>query len=156
MAAGGAFGLMLALIPAGNLLWVLLFILTFFVKLNLSVELVFLGVFRLIAPLFDGLLHQIGLAVLNLPVLEGLFTSLYNIPILPFTRFNNTVVMGGVVAGIVLWLPMFILIRVLIKVYRKSFRDRIAESRLVKSLGKIPLVATLAKAVRTVAGPAMG
>ena len=152
MAAGGAFGVMLALIPSGNLLWIVLFVLTIFIKLNLGLELVFLGLFRLFVPLFDGVLHHIGLTVLSLPVLEGAFTGLYNLPLLPFTRFNNTVVMGALVAGVALWLPLFILIRLLIGVYRKTLRDRIASSRLVKGIGKLPLISTLAKAVRRASG----
>ena len=41
--------LLLALIPSGNLLWFCLFVLTFFLKINLGAELLFLALFALSA-----------------------------------------------------------------------------------------------------------
>jgi uncharacterized protein (TIGR03546 family) len=144
IAAGIAFGMLLALIPSGNLLWIVLFAATFF----LPAELVFLALFKLIAPLLDGWLHSAGYAVLTLPFLNSTFTSLYNIPIVPFTRFNNTLVMGGFLTGLALWLPLFFIARWLVTLYRLKIRDRIAESRVVKALKKLPWVSRLARAVQ--------
>ncbi len=48
IAAGAAFGLLLALVPGGNLLWSVLFILTFFLKINMAMELLLLGLLALI------------------------------------------------------------------------------------------------------------
>jgi uncharacterized protein (TIGR03546 family) len=53
IAAGAAMGLLLALVPTGNLLWVALFVLTAFLKLNLGIELLVLVVLRPFAPLAD-------------------------------------------------------------------------------------------------------
>lgn len=148
IAAGIAFGMFLALIPSGNLLWIVLFAATFFLKINLPAELVFLALFKLIAPLLDGWLHSAGYAVLTLPFLNSTFTSLYNLPIIPFTRFNNTLVMGGFLTGLALWLPLFFIARRLVTLYRLKIRDRIAESRVVKALKKLPWVSRLAWAVQ--------
>jgi uncharacterized protein (TIGR03546 family) len=153
--AGVSFALLLALIPSGNLLWFFLFLITFFLKIHLGAELLFLALFKLLAPLTDSLLHRLGLVVLNQPFLAGLFTGAYNLPLVPLSRFNNTVVMGGLVAGIVLWVPVFLLFRRLVVLYRRRLRDRIANSRLVKALRRVPLIATIGNAVRKVGGAAM-
>jgi uncharacterized protein (TIGR03546 family) len=155
IAAGISCALLLALIPAGNLLWFTLFVITFLLKINLAGELLFLALFKLLAPLTDGLLHRLGTLVLTQPLLAGGFTAAYNLPILPLSRFNNTVVMGGLVAGLVLWIPVFLLFRRLVILYRRALRDRIANSRLVKALGRIPLVATIGNAVRKLGGAAL-
>ena len=155
VAAGVSFALLLALIPSGNLLWFCLFLVTFLLKIHLGAELLFLALFKLLAPLTDGLLHSLGLLVLGQPFLADLFTGAYNLPLLPLSRFNNTVVMGGLIAGIVLWVPVFLLFRWLVILYRRGLRDRIAGSRLVKALRRVPLIATLGNAVRKIGGAAM-
>jgi uncharacterized protein (TIGR03546 family) len=155
IAAGISFALLLALIPTGNLLWFALFVITMLLKINFAALLLFLALFKLLVPLADGLLHRLGLLVLSLPLLSDFFSTGYNLPLLPLTRFNNTVVMGGLVAGLLLWVPVFLLFRRLVVAYRRSLRDRIAGSRLLRALGRIPLVATIGSAVHKVGGAAL-
>ena len=152
VAAGISFALLLALIPSGNLLWIALFLITFLLKVNLAGELLFLALFKLPAPLSDGLLHRLGAWVLSQPFLQDPFTAAYNLPLLPLSRFNNTIVMGGLTAGLLLWVPVFLLFRQLVILYRRRLRDKIAGSRLVKALGRVPLVATVGNAVRRIGG----
>jgi uncharacterized protein (TIGR03546 family) len=152
VAAGISFALLLALIPSGNLLWITLFIITFLLKINLAGELLFLALFKLIAPLTDRLLERLGAFVLSQPFLLDGFTAAYNLPLLPLSRFNNTIVMGGLVAGVLLWVPVFLLFRQLVIVYRRRLRDKIAGSKLVKALGRVPLVAAVGNAVRKIGG----
>ena len=143
-----ACALLLALVPAGNLLWIALFVLTLFLKINLAVMLLFLALFSLIIPLADPLLHRLGLLVLTQPDLFDLFTELYNVPLLPFTRFNDSVVMGSFLAGIVLFVPALLLFRFLVVTYRKSWQPKLAENKVVKSIARIPIVSKLSSGVR--------
>ena len=147
MASAIAFGFLLALIPGGNLLWTLLFLLAFFLKHNMGSFFLSLLLFRLITPLFDPLLNNIGSFILEFSNLKGFFTFLYNLPLLSYTNFNNTIVMGALVAGIVLWFPVFLLFKSLVKLYRKKLAPKIADSKLVKALKKIPLLSKITKAV---------
>lgn len=141
--AGVSMGLLLTLMPAGNLLWLLIFIVTVFLKLNLGMELLLLAILKPIIPLTDPWLHEVGLSLLTAEPLFGFFTSLYNLPLLPFTRFNNTVVMGGLISGVVLWVPVFFLSRLLVRFYRKRIHPRLAESKIVKAFQRIPIVSKL-------------
>jgi uncharacterized protein (TIGR03546 family) len=152
--AGAAFGLLLALVPGGNLLWIVLFVVAFLIKMNLAAMFLLLGVFRLLVPLVDPALDALGYLVLSAPALAPLFTALQNAPVVPLTRFNDTVIMGGFVAGLVLWVPVCLAFIALVKVYRAKLRERIANSRLARAIAKVPLFATLGKAIGAVGGAA--
>jgi uncharacterized protein (TIGR03546 family) len=145
IAGGVSFGFLLALQPGYTVFRIVLFILTFFLKVNLAAVLLFLFLFSIITPLLDGILDSLGGFILTLPALQSFFTSLYNIPLVPYTRFNNTIVMGGLVLGILLWLPIYVAGNRLIGLYRTTLRDRIAEHPLVKGFLRLPVVSTLAK-----------
>ena len=82
------------------------------------------------------------------PDLFDLFTELYNVPLLPFTRFNDSVVMGSFLAGIVLFVPALLLFRFLVVTYRKSWQPKLAENKVVKSIARIPIVSKLSSGVR--------
>lgn len=151
LASGIAFGFWLALIPGGSLLWTALFIIAFFLKHNIAALLFSLGIFKLFIFIFDPLLDRLGLFVLELPPLQSFFTMLNNVPLVPYTQFNNTIVMGGFLLGILLWVPVFIVFLLLIKVYRKKAAPRIAESRLIKGLKKVPLISKIISAAEKAA-----
>lgn len=154
IAAGAAFGVLLALVPGGNLLWYAFFVIAFLLRMNLAAMFLVLGLARLVAPFADPALDALGWLVLTLPALEPAFTTLAGLPVVPWTRFNDTVVMGGLVAGIVFWAPVFLLFLLLVKIYRRRIRERIANSRLARAIAKVPLFATLGKAVSAVGGAA--
>jgi uncharacterized protein (TIGR03546 family) len=150
---GVCFAVLLALIPASvpavpsiNLLWIAIFIVTFFIKINAGVECVFLALFKLLVPLVNPFISTIGYTVLSIPVLFDFFTVLSNIPIIYFFHLNHTLVMGSLVLGIALFAPVYLVSRALLKLYRDSLREKIANSRLVKGFFKIPLVAKLSGA----------
>lgn len=150
VAAGMACGALLALVPAGNLLWIGLFALTFFFKIHYGLQMIALAVLKLAAPLFAPALDAIGWAVLNAEALRPFFTALSEAPIAPLTRFNNTLVMGGLVAGLALWLPLFFAFRGLVALYRARLAPRIRASRLYKAFRKIPVVDKISSALSSI------
>jgi uncharacterized protein (TIGR03546 family) len=95
----------------------------------------------LILPALDAL----GWSILHIDSLQPLFTTMYNMPFVPFTKFNNTLVMGGLAAGIVLWLPVFFLFKALIPLYRNHLAPKIRNSKLVKKLAGSPLLGFIDK-----------
>jgi len=151
IAAGLATGVLLALVPAGNLLWIALFLVTFFTKAHYGMTMLVVAVGKLVVPALGAPLDRLGARLLTIPSLRGVFETLYDLPVLPLTSFNNTLVMGGLAVGLVLWLPIFFASRAGIRVYREKLATRIAESKLVKAIFKIPLVGKLAGAVGSVA-----
>jgi len=150
VAAAMACGVLLALVPSGNLAWMVLFFLTFFFKLHYGMQMLTLAVLKLAAPLLAPALDALGWAILNAPALEPAFTALSSVPVAPLTRFNNTLVMGGLVAGLVLWLPLFFGFRALVAGYRSRFAPRVKASRLYKAFMKLPLVTKISGALASV------
>jgi uncharacterized protein (TIGR03546 family) len=151
LASGFSWGILLALIPTGNLLWVFIFFISLFPKNNYGFQLLALGVGKLLVGLLSAPLDAVGYGLLTIPALGNFFTYLYNLPLAPLTRFNNSLVMGGLVSGILLWVPLFLAVRALIPLYRNRWAPRMRESKAYKAFIKLPLISALAKAVSAAA-----
>jgi len=143
--AAVAYAFVLALIPGGNLLWITLLVLSFFVRINNAMLFVFLAVFSLFAPVFDPLTDLVGYAVLKAGFLGPLWTSLANVPFVPWTKFNNTLVMGGLVVGLVLFVPLTWAAGSLVKAWRSGVRERLDNLKAVQAFLKWPVVSTISK-----------
>jgi uncharacterized protein (TIGR03546 family) len=150
--AGVACGAILALVPFGNLSWFILFVVFFLLRLHVGTMLLVTAVLKLFIGAADPVVDSLGVWVLTHPALYESFTALYNTPFVPLTRFHNSLVTGGLVLGILLWIPLFFAGRFAVVGYRRSIRDRIADSKIVKSVGRYPIVAKLTAAVRRAQG----
>ena len=64
--------------------------------------------FALLGGIIDPLAHVLGYFVLaQIPMLTPLWTAVYNVPLMAFTGFNNTIVMGNTLIGLILMVPVF-------------------------------------------------
>ncbi len=81
-------------------------------------------------PVFD----RIGNALLMSPGLRPLWTSWYNLPGMPYTNFNNTVVLGSLVSWLVLLGPLYLLARWGIARYRATWGQKVMNSRMYQVL----------------------
>lgn len=145
-----ALGLWLALVPAASLIFVALALVAFLAKVNLGMTIVSFLVFRLVAPALDPTLDSVGYWVLTLPSLGDFYASVYALPVVPFTRFNDTLVAGGLVSGAVLFVPVTLVSGLFVRLYRKHIHARIANSKLVKAFMATPFAQKVAGAVRGV------
>ena len=107
LALGVALGVVLGLVPKGNLLCVGLCLLALATRVNLGMTMVAAVVFSLLSPLADPLTHRIGLTLLTWGVMQPVWDVLYNVPLAPWTGFNNTVVLGSLALGLGLLLPTY-------------------------------------------------
>ncbi len=134
IAAGVALGAWIGLIPIGLLPSIMLF-LCFLVNVNLAMLGLAAGIFKLLAFAVDPIANKIGYALLaQTGALKPLWTSLYNTPLVPYTRFNNTIVLGSFVIGFLLLIPVYLLAQVALNNYRRRYRDQIAGSKFMKAL----------------------
>ncbi len=132
IAAGLCCGLILGFTPALSLQSFLVFFLLFFFRIQIGAAFMAAFFFKLIAYMLDPVFDSVGALVLENQALLPLFTSLYNMPIVPFTRFNNTIVMGSGVVTLVLTLPMFFVFRYLIIKYRVAIVQRFQKTKFWK------------------------
>jgi uncharacterized protein (TIGR03546 family) len=120
VAAGIALGAVFGLTPLMNLHNLVLFGLALI--LNVSMAGVFLGwtVFVPVGFALDPLFDAIGRALLGAGGLRGLWTTLYNVPVVPFTNFNNSVVLGSFVFWLVTLVPFYFLWKWAVTRYREK------------------------------------
>jgi uncharacterized protein (TIGR03546 family) len=134
VAAGIAIGSVLGLTPLMNVHNLVIFSLV--VLLNLSFGGAMLGwaLFVPVGFLLDPLFNAIGLGLLQSPSLRSLWTSLTNTPLLPYTNFNNTIVLGSFVGWLLLTLPIFFAARYGVIRYRATIGERVRQSRFYKAV----------------------
>jgi uncharacterized protein (TIGR03546 family) len=147
VAAGFAWGLLLGLVPAGNFFWIVLLLISFFFSHNHGGKLFAMALIKLFAPVIAPAVDIVGWQVLHIDALQPLFITMFNMPFVPFTKFNNTLVAGGLVAGAALWLPAFFLFIVLIPLYRNHLSPKIRNLKVIKVIGKLPFLSMIDKAI---------
>jgi uncharacterized protein (TIGR03546 family) len=141
VAGGFALGSMVGLMPGLSLQGLLVWLIIFVLNVNLSAAFLAATLFALIAWLLDPVFHQIGYWLLvDLEGLKGFWTTLYNAPIAPLTRFNNTIVMGSIVGALVLVFPVFLGMKRFVIAYRKTVGARIEKTKLYQIISKNFLV----------------
>jgi uncharacterized protein (TIGR03546 family) len=134
VAAGIAIGSVLGLTPIFNLHNLVIFSLV--VLLNVSFGGAMLGwaLFVPVGFLLDPLFHAIGLELLQAPSLRSLWTKMTNTPLVPYTNFNNTVVLGSVVAWLVLLVPIYFGARIGVARYRATIGERVKRSQFYRAV----------------------
>ncbi|MGE3262722.1 MAG: TIGR03546 family protein [Bacteriovoracia bacterium] len=134
IAAGIAAGFILGMTPAFSLQSALVFLCLFVFRIQIGMAFLACFFFKFVAWLLDPAFDLVGSAVLEMDALHGLFTTLYNMPIVPLTRFNNSIVMGSGVVTLVLAPFVFVLARSLIIKYRVTVVARFKETKVWKLL----------------------
>ena len=141
VAGGFALGSMLGLSPMLTLQGLLIWLILLIIDVNLSAALLSLTLFSLVAYLLDPLFHWLGYQLLvDVESLKGLWTWMYNAPIAPLTRFNNTVVMGSFVAALVLFFPVYAGMSRFVVAYRTHIHSRVEKWKIYQALNRSSLV----------------
>ena len=136
IAGGFVLGMLIGIISLKSLFAPIIIFFIIILNVNITSAILAALIFRLIAFLIDPFLHSLGYWVLvDVSALKGVWTFLYNIPIFPYTRFNNTVVIGGLILSVVLLYPVYRGIHILIRNYREKYEERIKKWKIIKVLG---------------------
>lgn len=136
-------GFILGVMPKNNLLWWLVFVFFMFVRINKAGYFIMMLLGAFVAPYLDPTFHKIGEFVLTYEPLVPVYSKLLEIPFVGFTRFNNTIVCGSLVAGIIAYIPLYIFMLVFIWVWRKWIAPFFNRSKVVKMFFQLPLVRKL-------------
>ncbi|MBN1398337.1 MAG: TIGR03546 family protein [Bacteroidetes bacterium] len=143
VAGGFAFGSILGLSPMLTLQGLIVWFIILVLDVNLSAVTVSLFLFSLIAFIFDPLFHQLGYYILvNIDGLKDFWTSLYNAPIAPLTRFNNTVVMGSFVCAIIVFPFVYFGFKKFVIAYRTTIGKRLQKTKIYRIINKSWIVQT--------------
>jgi uncharacterized protein (TIGR03546 family) len=72
--------------------------------------------------------------LIDVGALVGLWTALYNAPLMPFTRFNNSVVLGSLIVSLILFYPVYSAGRLMIVKYRETFMEHFNRWKVIQVL----------------------
>ncbi len=122
IAFGVALGMMIGLVPKGNMTALLLLLVLLATHANLAAGLAAAALFSWVGMWTDRLAHLVGLAVLKAGPVQPVGAWLYDVPLAPWTALNNTVVLGSLLLGLVLFYPVYHLSYL----FFDRHRDRIA------------------------------
>ncbi|QDS95204.1 hypothetical protein FF011L_39970 [Roseimaritima multifibrata] len=109
LAWGLAFGVLLGIIPHGNLLAIGLVVMVLCLNLNHAMTGLAGLAISFFAVKLDPYSHQLGEYVLHHPQMVAPLAQAWQLPFVPWTDLNNTVVMGSLLLGIVALIPVYVL-----------------------------------------------
>lgn len=140
IALGFALGMMVGLVPKGNLVALLFGVVLLGSRANLGAGALSAFLFTWVGLLLDPVSHRIGLGLLQFGPLQPMWTWLYNLPAAPWTALNNTVVMGSLIVGLALFYPVCRAIEPAARWLAPRLRDRLIRYRVGQLLLGVELL----------------
>jgi uncharacterized protein (TIGR03546 family) len=133
IAAGIALGFVMGMSPALSLQALVMLLILFLFRVQAGAATLAAFFFAFMAFLLDPLFDVVGRTVLSAAALQGLFTTLYNLPVVPMTRFNDSVVMGAGLVGIALSPLVYWVSLKLVAQYREKVVARFKQTKVFKA-----------------------
>lgn len=132
ISTGIAAGFILGMTPFFSLQSILVFICLLIFRIQMGAAFLSAAFFAFIGYLLDPLFDTTGRFILEFPAWHPFFTQLYNLPIIPLTRFYNSIVMGSGVISLLLSPLIFWLARITVIKYRVQIVERFKSSHFWK------------------------
>jgi uncharacterized protein (TIGR03546 family) len=125
----------LGLTPIANVHNAVVLVILILFNVSFGAGLLGWALFTPVGFLLDPVFERVGRALLiDTPALRPLWTTMDHTPLVPFTNFGNTIVLGSVVGWLVLFVPIYLLARLAVLRYRSTFGERIREWRIVQAI----------------------
>lgn len=139
ISSGLAVGLILGFAPFFSIQTILVFLIALLFRIQLGAVFLSAFFFKLVAYLLDPAFDRVGELVLETESLRPFFTLLYNMPLVPLTRFNNTIAMGSMIVSVLLVPFAFFYFRFLVAKYRQFVVVRFKGTKFFKALSATSL-----------------
>jgi uncharacterized protein (TIGR03546 family) len=123
LAAGFAVGMVIGLVPKGNLIALSLCVLLFSMRCNKGIGFLAAIAFSFAGPWTEPFAHRLGLIVLSVKPLQATYASVYNLPFGPLLGFNNTVVIGSLLIGAYVAYPAYWISKQLFSAVRRTPKE---------------------------------
>ncbi|MCC7441457.1 MAG: TIGR03546 family protein [Bdellovibrionales bacterium] len=133
IAAGVACGLVLGFTPAFSLQTLLVVAVILLFRVQAGAAFLTAAFFKVPAVFLDPAFDLVGGWALELEALTPIYTTLFHMPLVPFTRFNHSVVMGSGIVALALVVPTYFLSQKLIEKYRDTVVARWKTTKLWKA-----------------------
>jgi uncharacterized protein (TIGR03546 family) len=133
LAWGFVLGMILGLTPLWNLHNLVIIILIIVLRVNAAMSIAGFLLFSLFAFFFDPLFHSFGYWLLtDVSWLQPMWMSFATTPVLAFSNYNNTLVLGSFVVSLFLIAPIYFLARQGVVQYRENLESRVQKFKLVQ------------------------
>ncbi|EGI75898.1 TIGR03546 family protein [Hylemonella gracilis] len=130
---GFALGSVIALTPLSSPHNLLVLLLLCVINVSFSAGLLGMVLMSPLGYALDGVFDRLGhLLLVDLDGLTPFWTAFFNAPFVVFTRLNNTLVLGSLVASLLLLVPIAWLIAFAVRRYRSSWQAIILRSRFYR------------------------
>jgi uncharacterized protein (TIGR03546 family) len=134
IALGFALGMLLGLVPKGNLTAAALAVVVLAVRVNLPAAAASAGLFTWLAAWTDPLAHRVGLTMLGKSWVQPIGAYLYDLPVLPWTALNNSLVLGSLLVGLTLFFPLYYVVSEALDRYRPRLVHMLEEHHALRAL----------------------
>ncbi len=128
------FGMIAGFLPFFSIANLVILLIVFLVRVNLSAFFLATAFFSGVAYVLDPVFHRIGLVVLAASPLQGLWTAMYNSTFWRLQKFNNSVVMGSFLFSLAAFVPGVFLFNFLVRKYRERVLTWIKKTKIVQTL----------------------
>lgn len=129
-----AFALVVGFTPLWSLHNLVVLFLVMVLRVNFTSFLAGIALFAMLSYLLDPFFHQFGYMILTWEPLHGLFTNMNNSTLWRIENFNNTIVMGSLLASIICFIPVYFITMTLVQRYRTQFIHWVKKTRLAQLL----------------------
>ena len=134
IAAGFALGAFLGLPPSNIVNNLAVFFVIMILNVNVAAAMLGAAVFALVSFAADPIADGVGYLLLaRMEFLSPLWVKLYNVPVVPFTRFYNTVMLGSFVLAAALLAPVTLAAESFVVYYRANLKVKVANLKIMKA-----------------------
>lgn len=134
IAWGLALGVFLGFAPFLSIQTLLVIFIVFIFRVQFAAAMLSAFFFKFVAFLLDPVADILGRLALENENLRPLWTKMYNVPILPMTRFNNSINMGSFIISLILCPLLFFVFKKLIIQYRSKILAKMETTVLWKTV----------------------
>ncbi len=135
VAAGIALGSAFGLTPFASLHNLVIFGAVFLFNVSFPAAMLGWVIFAPVGFLLDPLFDTIGrMLLVDSPNLVPMWTALYNMPVVPLSNYNNTVVLGSFLGWVVLLVPIFFFARWGVGAYRQHVLPRLEKMKFIRAM----------------------
>jgi uncharacterized protein (TIGR03546 family) len=138
LAAGFAVGMIIGLVPKGNLIALSLCVLLFSLRCNKGLAILAAVLFSCVGTWTDPFAHKLGLAVLTMPAMQTTYASIFSLPLGPWLGFDNTVVTGSLLLGLYLAYPVYWAVGLICSAIQSLTATRLTWHRTAPQAGGAP------------------
>lgn len=112
---------------------IIVFLLVLVLRANLSAFVLGWIAFSAVGYLFDPLFHRLGLALLQSESLKGLWENLYNLTFFRMEHFNNSMVMGSLIASLIAAFPVYYISNFIVRRYREHILAWVQKTKIMQA-----------------------